>query len=81
MMRFPRWMHKLYAYLLGYFWMSCTICSDMWGGHEWGENQTLRTSWAGGVGVCPNCKERVKVINDKFFKENPSPPVYVRHEA
>jgi len=29
-----RQLHRLYAWLLGYFWLSCTRCGRMFGGHE-----------------------------------------------
>lgn len=35
----PRLLHKWYANLMGYFWLSCPICGEMFGGHElhgWG---------------------------------------------
>jgi hypothetical protein len=31
-----RWLHHLYAWQFGYFWMPCPICSRMFGGHEVG---------------------------------------------
>lgn len=33
-MRRPRWVNRLYANLLGYFWLPCPICGQMFGGHE-----------------------------------------------
>jgi hypothetical protein len=30
----PRWLHRLYAAALGYFWLPCPICGRMFGGHE-----------------------------------------------
>ena len=35
-MRLSRWMHRLYAFAFGYFWMSCPKCGRMFGGHEEG---------------------------------------------
>jgi hypothetical protein len=29
-----RFLNKLYANLLGYFWLPCPICGNCWGGHE-----------------------------------------------
>lgn len=29
-----RWINKLYADIVGYFWMPCPICGQMLGGHE-----------------------------------------------
>lgn len=80
-MKLPRLIHHIYADLFGYFWASCPICGDMWGGHEWGDGQTLYDSWHSGTGVCPNCKEKVKILNDKFFDENPQQPRIIYQEA
>lgn len=30
----PRWLHRVYAFLFGYFWVPCPICGRMFGGHE-----------------------------------------------
>lgn len=29
-----RWINKLYAAIMGYFWSPCPICGQMFGGHE-----------------------------------------------
>lgn len=34
--RGPRWWHRLYARLAGYFWLPCPVCGRMFGGHEIG---------------------------------------------
>ena len=33
-MKLPRWMHKMYAKVFGYFWLPCPICGEYFGGHE-----------------------------------------------
>ena len=30
----PRWMHRLWAAIAGYFWLPCPRCGRMFGGHE-----------------------------------------------
>lgn len=35
MSRLPRWMHRVWARLTGYFWSPCPLCRQMFGGHEW----------------------------------------------
>ena len=56
-MRYPRFLHKLYANINGYFWLPCPICGEMFGGHEWksGGIKTYRE----GVrhAICPVCAE------------------------
>lgn len=32
-----RRLHRLYAWLFGYFWLPCPICGRMFGGHETGD--------------------------------------------
>ena len=51
----PRWFHRFYAWLFGYFWLPCPICKEYFGGHEW----PLGSNWwiepGRGYGVCKNC--------------------------
>ena len=30
----PRFLHRLYANVMGYFWLPCPNCGRMFGGHE-----------------------------------------------
>ena len=49
----PRWCHRLYALVAGYFWKACPNCGRMFGGHEAGG-----TYWeSAGVGwiTCSHC--------------------------
>lgn len=34
MMRLPRFVHRAYAALAGYFWLPCPLCGHGFGGHE-----------------------------------------------
>lgn len=54
-MKTPRFLHRLYAYLLGYFWKPCPICSNYFGGHEHNRCATLYTSPGMGKLTCPDC--------------------------
>lgn len=51
----PRWFHKLYAHIAGYFWIPCPICGQMFGGHEIDADATALYDQSGeGKGiVCP----------------------------
>lgn len=56
----PRWMHCVYAAVLGYFWLPCPICGRNFGGHEWKEaGHTLWGPFTGtgrkGTGTCRAC--------------------------
>lgn len=33
-MNAPRWLHRIYAFLFGYFWAPCPVCGVRFGGHE-----------------------------------------------
>lgn len=50
-MKLPRWLHRLYAWARGYFWIPCPKCGRMFGGHEAREGHT---TYAGKT-TCPDC--------------------------
>ena len=59
----PRWIHRRYAELLGYFWLPCPLCGRLSGGHEWdGFNPRASMPVPGEPnryrGVCPSCTRR-----------------------
>lgn len=57
MKRGPRWMHRTYAALAGYFWLPCPTCGRHFGGHEW----DLRNI-NGNRGVCSyECSDRARL--------------------
>lgn len=51
----------MYAFCLGYFWLSCPLCRKRFGGHETGA--CLYTSWGHGESVCPECVGEADRIN------------------
>jgi len=53
-------MHRLRAWLGGYFWIACPLCGRPFGGHEWGA-WWLGTPH-GGRACCPRCKDRPGVL-------------------
>jgi hypothetical protein len=55
-MRLPRWVHRLYAWALGYFWRPCPACGVKFGGHEVVEPPGPRmwTAWTTHI-LCPSC--------------------------
>ena len=63
-MKIPRWCHKIYANLLGYFWSPCSICGRMYGGHE--EHGSLMIDWGTGSPTCINCIEEAEKKNQKI---------------
>ena len=58
-----RKLNKIYATFMGYFWLPCPLCSQMFGGHEWKERNILMVTSNIGKGVCIDCSENVKWIN------------------
>ena len=66
-MRIPRWCHKIYANLLGYFWSPCPICGRMYGGHE--EHGSLMIDWGSGRCTCINCAEEADKRNQKVYDD------------
>lgn len=70
-MRFPlhpRWPHRLYARLNGYFWHPCPICGRKFGGHEWSaygyESIPHATRPFSAVAVCPWCAPTVRLAQE-----------------
>ena len=58
----PRWVHRAWAGLVGYFWISCPLCDDPFGGHEWrdvnGKPSCIPDEEIGGgshKAICPAC--------------------------
>jgi len=62
----PRWINAVYANVLGYFWMSCPICGEKFGGHE--PSYTLMQGIGHGIGVCRNCKDEAERRNKKMYE-------------
>ncbi len=60
----PRFINKLYAWVMGYFWLPCPVCGNNFGGHEWREPyEGLMDSPFHGKGVCPKCGDRARELN------------------
>lgn len=59
MSRLPRWSHRLYARIAGYFWLPCRLCARPFGGHEWrnidGNLSSIATGPTSSVAICPTC--------------------------
>lgn len=64
-----RFLHKLYARMLGYFWMPCPICGRMFGGHEAGKWPLQKTP-SRGVCVCrnPACQRIAEQSFRNFYR-------------
>jgi hypothetical protein len=62
--KLPRWVHRIYARCLGYFWLPCPRCRTEFGGHEvvspagpqvgYFDNESGRPTFV----LCPSCTRR-----------------------
>jgi len=59
--KIPRWVHRVWARVFGYFWMPCSECGEMYGGHEWKVGAAVHEET--GLGVCPRCDPIVHARN------------------
>lgn len=62
----PRTLHRIYAKVMGYFWLPCPICGKYFGGHEVKKTPVAvhHTKYAGTL-VCsnPQCAYSAGVIS------------------
>ena len=63
-----RKLHKLYAYLFGYFWLPCPVCGKYFGGHEIANKESIIALYSKdgrGKLVCPDpqCAYEAGVLN------------------
>lgn len=54
----PRWCHRLWAKMRGFFWMPCPTCGDPFGGHE--ASGSLMVEPGRGLLVCEECEAVLK---------------------
>lgn len=69
--RKSRWFNKLYAFVFGYFWTSCPICGDYYGGHEW-NGGILSVTYCTGRCVCYKsaCIQEANRRNERCHKRD-----------
>ena len=63
-MKLPRFIHRIYADLFGYFWLPCPICGRDFGGHEIGDVSLMHSPHEGRL-VCCNCGKEARRLNQK----------------
>lgn len=64
--RRPRWVHRVYAWFAGYFWLSCPLCGHGFGGHEWsGEIYYDPDKSSSGHGICSSCARFVAGVQER----------------
>ena len=74
-MKLPRFYHRIYAKLNGYFWLPCPICGEKFGGHE--NTAFLAMDWYRGVQVCTNCEDEAEQRNRDLKPPARKPPYSV----
>lgn len=65
-MQFPRFLHRIYARAMCYFWKPCPICGMDFGGHEAGDSLYLIVP-GNGVLVCKSCSVEAARRNRSRF--------------
>ncbi len=71
-MKLPRFLHRFYAVLMGYFWLPCPICGEYFGGHEWTNWQEVPdpNSLGNELCICDACAaKRAMGYVDKQYSE------------
>jgi len=76
--RATKFFRRLKAHVLGYFWLPCPICREMFAGYEC--SGSLMTDWSSGWGVCPDCVDEANRRNEAYMKANPPPIVDLTRE-
>jgi len=80
--RLPRWLNRLYAKALCYFWIPCPICKREFGGHEAAETllrqggRMLRFDLL----VCWRCEDAAKEANFQAELARSKLDVVMEHE-
>ena len=69
-MKLPRFMHKIYANINGYYWLPCIICGEYHGGHEYDikKSGVLYTRYCSYTITCHKCKSIADRLNALYFK-------------
>jgi hypothetical protein len=70
-----RILHRLYARLMGYFWLPCPACGKMFGGHE--ANHTRTFPFQGRSWMTCGCADFIPLS----FDEQSAHPAFVAMRA
>jgi hypothetical protein len=60
----PRWVHRWWARLLGYFWLPCPTCGRSFGGHERRAGIVDLVPHGRGLLVCRECASILKRLGE-----------------
>ena len=59
-----RFLHRWYAYVIGYYWGPCPKCGKMVGGHEKHGEVVWEKNSHSGYRCCWECRD-IKIINEE----------------
>ena len=63
--KLPRIIHRMWAKIASYFWISCPLCDEYFGGHEISDLYVVpSTPTANGKCVCRDCGIRMMRSKD-----------------
>lgn len=81
----PRWVHRLYAWVCGFYWLPCPLCGQHFGGHEWHDGDSLvlhsthcdtcGSGFLHAQGVCHACGPEARRLNAERWPNAPRPVV------
>lgn len=58
-----RWSHRLYAFVCGYWWLPCPLCSRHFGGHE--EKGFIPLGMGSSMSICHACDSKMSAVDKK----------------
>lgn len=73
-MKLPRFLHCIYAFCFGYFWLPCSICGRYFGGHE--RSVTWMHNLGMGESVCEKHEDLARKHNEELYKN--LPPIRIK---
>lgn len=79
----PRLLHRLYANLMGYFWLPCPRCGEFMGGHEWKHTGIGVLTETPGLtkGVCNKCAVEIQSRHPKGAEIHLDPSTFAEIET
>lgn len=70
-MTLPRWLHRLYAWAGGYFWLPCPHCGRHFGGHEIYLPEIEISAFDDNPIPCPTCAQRREAEAKRQLRRTP----------
>lgn len=68
----PRWLHRLWARLWGFYWLPCPVCGRMYGGHETNAfGHSIKIADGTWRMTCPLCPVEYRPMGDGWAVKSP----------